>query len=87
MGFYFGPLFLVPVEVLGSRVAGTTIEFSNSFANIGGFVCVYALGAIRDQAGSFAWGFIGIGAACIAGVVLAVALARMRTRVLARPVV
>ncbi len=84
MGFYFGPLFLVPVEVLGSRVAGTTIGFSNLFANIGGFVCVYALGAIRDQAGSFAWGFIGISAACIAGVVLAVVLARMRTRTLAR---
>ena len=85
MGFYFGPLFLVPVEVLGSRVAGTTIGFSNLFANIGAFVCVYTLGAIRDEAGSFAWGFIGISAACIAGVVLAVVLARMRTRALARP--
>ena len=85
-GFYFGPLFLVPVEVLGSRVAGTTIGFSNLFANIGGFACVYALGAIRDHAGSFAWGFIGISAACIAGVVLAVALSRMRTRALARQV-
>jgi sugar phosphate permease len=84
MGFYFGPLFLVPVEVLGSRVAGTTIGFSNLFANIGGFVCVYALGAIRDEAGSFAWGFRGISAACLAGVVLAVVLARMRTRALAR---
>jgi len=84
-GFYFGPLFLVPVEVLGSRVAGTTIGFSNLFANIGGFVCVYALGAIRDEAGSFIWGFVGISAACIVGVVLAVALSRMRTRALARP--
>jgi sugar phosphate permease len=84
-GFYFGPLFLVPVEVLGSRVAGTTIGFSNLFANIGGFVCVYALGAIRDEAGSFAWGFRGIGAVCLVGVVLAVVLARMRTRALARP--
>ena len=84
-GFYFGPLFLVPVEVLGSRVAGTTIGFSNLFANIGAFVCVYALGAIRDEAGSFAWGFRGISAACLAGVVLSVVLARMRTRALARP--
>ncbi len=85
-GFYFGPLFLVPVEVLGSRVAGTTIGFSNLFANIGGFVCVYALGAIRDEAGSFKWGFVGISTACLAGVVLAVVLSRMRTRALARPV-
>jgi sugar phosphate permease len=81
-GFYFGPLFLVPVEVLGSRVAGTTIGFSNLFANIGGFACVYALGTIRDRAGSFAWGFIGISAACVAGVMLSLLLARMRTRAL-----
>jgi DHA1 family inner membrane transport protein len=79
-GFYFGPLFLVPVEVLGSRVAGTTIGFSNLFANIGGFICVYSLGAVRDQSGSFAWGFRGIAALCLCGVVLAVVLARMRAR-------
>jgi len=83
LGFYFGPLFLVPVEVLGNRVAGTTIGFSNLFANIGGFVTIYALGAIRDGAGSFAWGFRVISAACLAGVVLTVVLARMRTRALA----
>lgn len=86
VGFYFGPLFIVPVEVLGSRVAGTTIGFSNLFANIGGFACVYALGAIRDGAGSFAWGFIGISATCAAGILLAVALSRMRRRALAAPV-
>lgn len=83
LGFYFGPLFLVPVEVLGNRVAGITIGFSNLFANIGGFVCVYALGAIRDRAGSFKWGFVAISVICIIGVVLAVILARMRTRALA----
>jgi len=83
-GFYFGPLFLVPVEVLGSRVAGTTIGFSNLFANIGAFVCVYALGAVRDLDGSFAWGFRGISAACLVGVALSVVLARMRKRALAR---
>lgn len=83
-GFYFGPLFLVPVEVLGSRVAGTTIGFSNLFANIGGFTCVYLLGAVRDTAGSFAWGFRGISAACLAGVALAAILARVRARALAR---
>jgi ACS family D-galactonate transporter-like MFS transporter len=84
-GFYFGPLFLVPVEVLGSRVVGTAIGFSNLFANIGGFVCVYTLGAVRDFDGSFAWGFIGISGACLVGVALSVVLARMRTRALARP--
>ena len=85
LGFYFGPLFLVPVEVLGSRVAGTTIGFSNLFANIGGFVCVYALGVIRDHTGSFMWGFIGISATCISVFILSVMLSRMRTRALAAP--
>jgi len=83
LGFYFGPLFLVPVEVLGSRVAGTTIGFSNLFANLGGFLCVYLLGAVRDRTGSFAWGFLGVSGACLAGVALAGLLARMRTRALA----
>ena len=82
VSFYFGPLFLVPVEVLGNRVAGTAIGFTNLFANIGGFACVYALGAVKDGAGSFAWGFLGISGACLAGVVLAVVLARLRTRAL-----
>jgi len=85
LGFYFGPLFLVPVEVLGSRVAGTTIGFANLFANIGGFVCVYTLGAVRDLAGSFDWGFYGISGGCVTGVALSVVLARMRTRALAPP--
>jgi sugar phosphate permease len=82
-GFYFGPLFLVPMEVLGHRVAGTSTGFANLFANIGGFVTVYALGAIRDHAGSFQWGFAGISAACAAGVVLAALLSRMRSGALA----
>lgn len=82
-GFYFGPLFLVPVETLGSRMAGTATGFGNLFANIGGFIAVYALGAIRDQAGSFKWGFVGISAACIGGILLAAVLARLRARALA----
>ncbi|MCC7487392.1 MAG: MFS transporter [Burkholderiales bacterium] len=84
LGFYFGPLFLVPVEVLGSRVAGATIGFSNLFANIGGFTCVFALGAVRDATGSFTRGFLGIAAAALAGVGLAVVLGRMRGRALAQ---
>jgi sugar phosphate permease len=81
--FYFGPLFFVPVEVLGLRTAGTVTGFSNLFANIGGFLTAYALGVVRDRAGSFTWGFIGISALCLTGVALSVALARMRKRALA----
>jgi sugar phosphate permease len=80
--FYFGPLFLVPVEVLGSRVAGTATGFSNLFANIGGFLTAWAMGAIKDQSGSFTAGFISISAICMVGVALAVVLARVRTNAL-----
>ncbi len=83
-GFYFGPLFLVPMEVLGSRVAGTATGFSNLFANAGAFCAVYLLGVVKDLSGSFAWGFIGIGIACLAGVALAGVLGRMRVHALAR---
>lgn len=80
--FYFGPLFIVPMEILGPRVAGTATGVSNLFANIGGFLTAYALGVVKDKSGNFTWGFIGISVICLIGVVLAVALARMRTRAL-----
>lgn len=80
--FYFGPLFLVPVEVLGPRIAGTATGFSNLFANIGGFLTAWAMGAIKDQSGSFTAGFISISVICIIGIALAVVLARMRTQAL-----
>lgn len=81
--FYFGPLFFVPVEVLGSRTAGTAIGFSNLFANIGGVLSAYVLGMARDAAGSFTSGFLGISVLCLIGVALSVVLARMRNRALA----
>ena len=83
MQFYFGPLFLVPMEVLGPRIAGTATGFSNLFANIGGFLTAGALGVVKDQTGSFTWGFVGISVLCLAGLALTVVLARMRTRALA----
>jgi ACS family D-galactonate transporter-like MFS transporter len=80
--FYFGPLFFVPMEVLGQRIAGTTTGFSNLFANLGGFFTAYALGVVKDRAGTFTWGFVGISALCLIGVALSVVLARMRKRAL-----
>lgn len=80
--FYFGPLFLVPMEVLGQRTAGLTTGISNLFANIGGFLTAYALGVVKDHAGSFKWGFVGVSVLCLLGVGLSVVLARMRTRAL-----
>jgi sugar phosphate permease len=81
--FYFGPLFYVPVEVLGQRVVGMSAGFSNTFANLGALVFAYALGVVKDTAGSFKWGFLATSAACMIGVMLAAALARMRTKALA----
>jgi sugar phosphate permease len=76
--FYFGPLFVVPMEALGPRFAGSATGFANLFANIGGLGTAYALGVVKDLAGTFAWGFAGVSAVCLAGVALAVVLARMR---------
>jgi nitrate/nitrite transporter NarK len=81
--FYFGPLFLVPVEVLGQRTAGIVTGFCNLFANLGSVGFAYALGVIRDRTGSFAWGFGVIGMSCLTGVALSFLLARMRRRALA----
>ena len=81
--FYFGPLFYVPMEVLGQRTAGMTTGFSNLFANIGGLLTAYTLGIVRDKAGAFTWGFVGISVLCLVGVALSVILARMRNRALA----
>ena len=82
VGSYFGPLFLVPVEILGSRVAGTASGIANLCANIGGLISVTALGVIKDQAGSFAWGFVGIGCVCLVGVALSLLLGHLRRRML-----
>jgi sugar phosphate permease len=81
--FYFGPLFLVPMEVLGARSVGTATGLTNLFANTGGLVTAYALGVVKDSAGSFTWGFLGISALCVVGVVLSIVLARMRRQALA----
>jgi DHA1 family inner membrane transport protein len=80
--FYFGPLFFVPIEVLGPRTAGMATGLTNLFANTGGLLTAYALGVVKDASGSFTAGFIGIGAMCLIGVALSVALARVRRRAL-----
>jgi len=69
--------------VLGQRAAGMSTGFSNTFANLGGLTFAYALGVVKDQAGAFTPGFLATSAACVVGIVLAVALARMRARALA----
>ncbi len=79
---YFGPLFAVPVEILGSRTAGMSSGFSNLFANIGRLTSVYLLGVLKDATGSFESGFYVITGACVVGLVFTVLLAQMRHRAL-----
>ena len=81
---YFGPLFSVPVEILGMRTAGTSTGFSNFFANLGAFSFVYLLGALKDMTGSFQAGFLAIVGACVVGLLFTVVLAGMRRQALAR---
>ena len=45
--FYLGPLFAMPVEILGKRMAGTATGFGNFFANLGSFTFVYLLGVLK----------------------------------------
>jgi sugar phosphate permease len=75
---YFGPLFSIPVEILGVPKAGISTGFSNLFANIGGFTAAYLLGALKDRSGAFKPGFFAICGACFLGLVLTFILARMR---------
>jgi len=80
--FYFGPLFHVPVEALGPRAAGMSAGFGNMFANIGSLTFAYALGAVKDGAGTFKWGFLATSAMCVIGVLLTAVLARIRKQAL-----
>lgn len=77
MTIYFGPLFSVPVQMLGQRTAGLVTGVGNLFANLGALVSAYALGLVKDATGSFAYGFYGIAVLCAVGVFLSIALARL----------
>ncbi|MFH1031845.1 MAG: MFS transporter [Chloroflexota bacterium] len=81
---YFGPLFSVPVEIMGSRSAGTSTGFSNLFACAGAFTFTYLLGRLKDATGSFLTGFVALGIACVVGLGFTWLLARMRRAALAQ---
>lgn len=83
MQFYFGPLFAVPVELLGPRIAGTASGFGNAFANMGGCALVFVLGAVKKNTGSFALGFTVLSVMAATGMVLGLLLACERRRILA----
>jgi ACS family D-galactonate transporter-like MFS transporter len=73
---YFGPLFGVPIRVLGSEAAGLLTGFSNFCANLGGLAATYTLGAVKDATGSFAVGLYGLAGLCVVGLVCNLGLSR-----------
>jgi nitrate/nitrite transporter NarK len=74
---YFGPLFAVPIKVLGQRLAGLTSGASNFCANMGGLTFSYTLGAVKDATGSFSTGLYALAGLCVVGIVATVMLARV----------
>lgn len=78
--FYFGSLFVIPVEILGSRMAGTAIGFANLFANLGSFTCAYLLGVLKDVSGSFESGFYTMAGMCIVGLLFTILLGRIKPK-------
>jgi len=80
---YFGPLFSLPLEVLGSHVRGTATGVGNFFANLGGFIFIYLIGALRDAEGSFESGFYATAGAAVFGLVFTILVARARRKAIA----
>jgi sugar phosphate permease len=80
---YFGPLFSIPVEILGVPKAGIATGFSNFFANIGGLSVTFLLGVLKDGTGAFKPGFFAICGACFLGLALTSILGRIRLKAIA----
>ncbi len=73
--FYFGPLFSIPMEMLGARRAGISSGFSNFFANLGGFASTWGIGVAKDATGTFDAGFYVIAGCCLVGIAFTMYLA------------
>jgi DHA1 family inner membrane transport protein len=74
---YFGPLFATPVAFFGPRSAGVVSGVSNLFANLGGFVALLGLGAIKDATGSLQEGFVALAVLCAVAAGVTWQLARL----------
>jgi sugar phosphate permease len=80
---YFGPLFTLAVEILGSEKTGISNGVSNMFAIFGGLFSAYLMGILKDATGSFEWGFYSICVLSAIGLILTLILKRLRrTKVL-----
>ena len=78
-----GASYVLHQAALGSVPRSLEDPIATNQANIGGFLTAWAMGAIKDQSGSFKAGFISISVICLTGVVLSLILSRMRGKALA----
>jgi sugar phosphate permease len=67
--FYFGPLFSMPIDIFGPRVAGLTTGIGNLCANLGGLTTAVVLGVVKDLTGSFSAGLYLMAGLCVVGLV------------------
>jgi nitrate/nitrite transporter NarK len=77
---YFGPLFNMAIEILGPEKTGLSNGASNMFAMLGGLATTYLMGILRDNTGSFEWGFYTICILCVMGLALSIAFASVRQK-------
>jgi MFS family permease len=75
---YFGPLFTLAVEILGSEKTGVSNGVSNMFAIFGGLFSAYLMGILKDATGSFEWGFYSICVLSAIGLILTLILKKLR---------
>ena len=74
---YFGPLFAVPLQYLGSSNAGLLSSLGNLFANLGALATALVMGYIKDATGRFDVGLYVLAALCIVGLAATMLTARL----------
>jgi nitrate/nitrite transporter NarK len=70
----YGPFWALPNEFLTGYSAAAGIALINCFANLGGFVGPYAVGALGDKTGSFKTGLVFVGLSLLTSALLILAL-------------
>lgn len=74
------PLWSMPTLFLSGSAAATGIATINSIGNLGGFVGPYAIGLIKQQTGSYAWGLYFVGALLLISAITTLVIAGTSAR-------
>ncbi|WP_103961435.1 MFS transporter [Nonomuraea solani] len=74
---YFGPLFAVPLQYVGTANTGLVTGFSNFCANLGGVTFSFGLGAFKDATGSFDAGLWALSGMCAAALAVTWLISRL----------